>query len=218
MSKKENRRIYQITHIDNLSSIIEEGCLRSDRRLVDANVDRVVIGMDHIKKRRLKELQVRPCHPNTYVGDYVPFYFCPRSPMLYMIHMKNDELKFQGGQERIVHLVTSLEYGIKEAGERPWAFSDGNAGAAYTQFSNDLEQLPTFIKWDAVNARRWSGRNVDPAIKNNKQAEFLVYDTFSWQTFRGIGVINETIRKEVQEILKNADHKPEVLVKSDYYY
>ena len=217
MSKEQQRWIFHITHVDNLASIIEERCLLSDRRLVDTHEDRVVIGMDHIKKRRLEELPVH-CHPNTFVGDYVPFYFCPRSPMLYMIRMKNNELKFQNGQERIVHLVTSLDDGIEASGERPWAFSDGNAGARYTQFSNDINQLSSFINWNAVHVRKWSGLGVDPAIKDKKQAEFLVHDSFPWEVFRGIGVINESIRKEVEEILENADHKPKVLVKRDWYY
>jgi len=217
VGKKTQRWIYHITHVDNLASIIEEGCLCSDRRLVDSHEDRVVIGMDRIKQRRLKELPVH-CHPNTFVGDYVPFYFCPRSPMLYMIHMKNDELKFQGGQESIVHLVASMDEAIVEAGEHPWAFSDGNAGARYTQFSNDTNQLPTFVNWNAVNTTWWSGSNIDPAIKDKKQAEFLVQNSFPWEAFRGIGVINESIRKEVEEILENADHQPKVLVKRDWYY
>ena len=83
--------IFHITHVDNLASIIEDGCLWSDRRLVSARGDRVVIGLNNIKKRRLDELPVH-CHHGTRVGDYVPFYFCPRSPMLYLIHKQNADL------------------------------------------------------------------------------------------------------------------------------
>jgi hypothetical protein len=77
--------IYHITHIDNLTTIIADGCLWSDRRLLGTRAERVVIGLGNIKRRRLNEPPVH-CHPGTMVGDYVPFYFCPRSPMLYMIH------------------------------------------------------------------------------------------------------------------------------------
>jgi hypothetical protein len=42
------------------------------------------IGMDSIKQRRLtKSLN---SHPDLRVGDCVPFYFCPRSVMLYNIY------------------------------------------------------------------------------------------------------------------------------------
>jgi hypothetical protein len=60
--------------------------------------------MSAIKRRRVEELEVS-CHPGTKVGDYVPFYFCPRSVMLYVIHRANHpDLSYRGGQEPIVHL------------------------------------------------------------------------------------------------------------------
>ena len=66
------------------------------------------IGMSGIKRRRLDELEVS-CHPDTKVGDYVPFYFCPRSIMLYLIYMANHpELSYRGGQEPIVHLEADM--------------------------------------------------------------------------------------------------------------
>jgi len=40
--------------------------------------------MSTIKARRLYDLEV-DCHPGTKVGEYVPFYFCPWSIMLYLL-------------------------------------------------------------------------------------------------------------------------------------
>ena len=217
MAKANETYIYHITHVDNLASIIQNERLWSDRRLVDAPGERVVIGLNNIKRRRLEELPV-DCHPETMVGDYVPFYFCPRSPMLYMIYRRNPELAFRDGQSRVIHLVSTVTRAIETAQERPWAFSDDNAGAFYTQFCNDLNQLPDFVNWDAVRTTRWSGRGIDPAIKSKKMAEFLVYDRFEWTGFGGIGVINDTVATEVQQILENADHKPEVGVMRNWYY
>jgi hypothetical protein len=178
---------------------------------------RVVIGFDTIKKRRLEDLHVL-CHPGTRVGDYVPFYFCPRSPMLYVIHRRNDELAYKGGQERIIHLVSTVEIAVQAASDRPWAFSDGNAGAVYTQFAADLDRLPDFVDWDAVSANRWSGIGIDPAIKNKKQAEFLVHDQFPWSAVRLIGVLNQAIANEVQSIIDGAEHEPQVAAKPEWYY
>ena len=46
-----------------------------------------------------------PCHPFTCVGEYVPFYFCPRSVMLYVIHCANHpDIVYTEGQRPIVHL------------------------------------------------------------------------------------------------------------------
>jgi ssDNA thymidine ADP-ribosyltransferase, DarT len=93
------------------------------------------IGMSGIKARRLA-LPV-PCHAGDCVGDYVPFYFCPRSIMLYVIHCANHpELTYRGGQEPIIHLEADLHgvVGWAQQQGRRWAFSLSNAGANYTEF------------------------------------------------------------------------------------
>jgi hypothetical protein len=60
--------------------------------------------MSSIKWRRLEELTLKNSHPDLLVGECVPFYFCPRSVMFYLIHMRSHELPYKGGQGPIVHL------------------------------------------------------------------------------------------------------------------
>jgi hypothetical protein len=72
--------IYHIVHVDNLASIVANGCLWPDS-VMHQRRGSTVIGNREIKNDRLW-LPV-PCHPGTTVGEYVPFYFCPRSVMLY---------------------------------------------------------------------------------------------------------------------------------------
>lgn len=135
-------RIYHITHIDNLPAIIDAGGLYSDARMIAAAGPSAAIGMSHIKQRRLA-LPVG-CHPGDHVGDYVPFYFCPRSVMLYVISRGgSSDLAYGGGQGPIVHLEADLHAVVAwadEAGCR-WAFSLSNAGAFYTQFRARIEAL-----------------------------------------------------------------------------
>jgi hypothetical protein len=88
--------IYHITHLDNLPLIAADGLL-SDAALIEHGGPRVPIGMSTIKRRRLA-LPVA-CHPGDHVGDYVPFYFCPRSIMLFVVHRANHrDLAYRGGQ------------------------------------------------------------------------------------------------------------------------
>jgi len=114
--------------------------------------------------------------------------------MLYVIHRRNSELSYQGGQERIVHLVSRIGIAIQQSEGRPWAFTDGNAGARYTRFSNDLAQFPDFVDWNAVQATYWS----DPTVKERKQAEFLVHQRFPWAGIGAIGTIHQQVAEEVQ--------------------
>ena len=91
-------KIYHITHVENLSRIVADGALLCDADIIARGGPAAAIGMSRIKKRRVESLEV-DCHPGTKVGDYVPFYFCPRSIMLFVIHCANHpELVFRGGQ------------------------------------------------------------------------------------------------------------------------
>jgi hypothetical protein len=100
-------KVYHITHVDNLEPIVRERVLLSDATIIARGGPTAGIGMSKIKQRRLT-LPAR-CNPGSRVGDYVPFYFCPRSVMLYVIHCGNHpELTYRGGQGPIVHLVVRL--------------------------------------------------------------------------------------------------------------
>ena len=110
MSPPTEPKIYHIVHVDRLASIVADGCLWSDAALQRRERPGTTIGMSTIKQRRLTN-PVK-CRPGLNVGDCVPFYFCPRSIMLYVIHMANSpELDYRGGQGPIVHLEADLHVG-----------------------------------------------------------------------------------------------------------
>ena len=196
--------IYHIVHVDRLSSIIADGCLWCDAEILQRNPNGTTIGMGSIKQRRLT-LPVT-CHDGDCVGDYVPFYFCSRSVMLYLLYKANHPgLTYRGGQEPIIHLEADLHASIAWAeGEgRRWAFSLSNAGATYTQFRSRVDQLDE-IGWNAVSAQDWR----DSEIMEGKQAEFLVHHTFAWHLVSGIGVRSREVYQQVQEALKASGHRP----------
>jgi hypothetical protein len=208
-------KIYHITHESNLAEILRWGVLWSDAKRIALGLECQVVGLSGIKQRRLERLPVR-CHPGTLVGDYVPFYFCPRSVMLYILHMANHpELTYRGGQAPIVHLVADLKdtAAWAQADRRRWAFSDRNAGAAYASFFARLEDLQR-IDWAAVDATDWR----DAIVKENKQAEFLVYESFPWGLVEGIGVRDASVAERVRGTLSGATHIPPVTVERAWYY
>lgn len=207
-------KIYHITHVDNLPAIIAQGGLRSDALMHAAGGPTQTIGMASIKGRRLS-LPVR-CHPGDVVGQYVPFYFCSRSVMLYLLHKGNHpEVDYKGGQAPIIHLEADLGQAVAwaQANGRRWAFTLSNAGAYYAQFRDDLGALGE-IRWDAVAATQWSA----PDIREGKQAEFLVRDVFPWGLFTRLGVQNMPMKLQVDAILNTAPHKPKVDLVPAWYY
>lgn len=209
----EQPKIYHIVHVDNLASICGDGFLWSDSVMVQRKGG-TVIGMGNIKQRRLN-LPVS-CHPQTFVGDYVPFYFCPRSIMLFVIHCANHpELAYRGGQQPIIHLEADLNQVVQwaEANNRRWAFSLSNAGAIYTQFRSDLAQLDE-INWGAVAARDF--RPAD--VKEAKQAELLVQQSFPWHLVERIGVYSQGIAQRAYTGMNAAGHRPKVEILREWYY
>ena len=73
--------IMHFTHINNLPGIVASGCLQADN-VVDRSSALQVEAADLEIKTIRKSMQV-PLAPYDCVADYVPFYFAPRSPMLY---------------------------------------------------------------------------------------------------------------------------------------
>lgn len=208
-------KLYHITHVKNLAAIVTEGCLVSDSIMLRRGGPAQAIGMSAIKRRRVEELDVA-CHPGTKVGDFVPFYFCPRSIMLYVIHCANHpELAYRGGQNPIVHLEADLHRVVEWADQHraKWAITSSNAGARYAQFRSDLAAL-NGLDWKAIDARDFR----DPDIKEHKQAEFLVHERFPFSLIERIGVRGQEAAAQVHRALSGASYRPLVDIRPDWYF
>jgi len=208
-------KVYHITHWRNVPAIVRAGRIWSDAKRIELGLGCEVVGMSEIKRRRLEELEVK-CHPGTTVGQYVPFYFCPRSIMLYILHRGNHpDLDYREGQHPIVHLQADLYDSVRWAGQHGvrWAFSNANAGARYASFYANLERLEE-VNWMAVGATDFR----DPTIKDGKQAEFLVLESFPWTLVEKIGVASDAVLQQVQQTLTDAAHQPPVSVEPAWYF
>ena len=204
--------IYHIVHVDRLASIVADGRLWSDAKLQRRVSLGTTIGMSEIKQRRLTN-PVK-CRPGLKVGGCVPFYFCPRSVMLFVIHKGNMEgLEYRDGQGPIVHLEADLREAVAwaERKGRRWAFTVSNAGSSYFEDRCNLEQLDE-INWDAVNARMWRD------CKEEKQAEFLVERSFPWKLVRRVGVRTSSVQDQAREAMRTTDHQPAVELRREWYY
>lgn len=212
MPRPDAPKIYHIVHVDRLASIVTDGGLLSDARIQRRARPGTTIGMNPIKQRR--STNPVKCRPGLNVGECVPFYFCPRSVMLYLICMANHpELAYRGGQDPIVHLEADLReavYWAEQHGRR-WAFTLSNAGSSYFQDRCDLTQLDE-IEWEAVQARDWRDR------KEGKQAEFLVERSFPWALVQSVGVRNAETQTMATEAMQEADHQPAVTIQRGWYY
>jgi hypothetical protein len=205
-------KIYHIVHVDRLPSIVAAGFLWCDAEVIRHALAGTTIGMSRIKQRRLT-LPLNS-HPDLHVGDCVPFYFCPRSVMLYLIYQGNHpDLEYRGGQAPILHLEADLHATVAwaQAQQRRWAFTLSNAGSYFFEDRCDLACLDE-IDWAAVQALDWQ------QCKEGKQAEFLLEHSFPWHLIERIGVLNYTIYQQVVKALPLNGHRPTVKICEDWYY
>lgn len=204
----ENKKIYHITHVDNLAGIINLDNLWCDAQRIAQGFGNTNIGYSHIKARRM-------VHPVTVskggtLGDYVPFNFCSRSVMLYVVSQGHEN--YEEGQEPIVHLVSSVDSVITSG--RPWAFTDRHADLGYANQYDSLDDLDK-VDWTVMPKTYWAG---DSDISEKRQAEFLVHDCCPWTAIEEIVVINQSVKDRVKLALVKATHKPTVQIRKNWYY
>jgi len=172
----------------------------------------VSIAHQHIKERRAQK-QV-PCAAGGMLADYVPFYFAPRSPMLYVINKGGVE-GYTGGQRPIVHLVSSAE-AVLAAG-LSFAFSDGHAEMDISRFFTDLRDL-TEIDWNIMQATIWRDTLQDGDRKRRRQAEFLAHQFFPLALVDKIGAYNLKVAQQVMALFAAGPHKPTIITEPTWYY
>lgn len=212
MAAPEHPKVYHIAHVDRLPSIIAEGRLWCDAEVVRRTPPGTTIGMNGIKQRRL--VTTLSSYPDLHVGDCVPFYFCPRSVMLYLLYQGNHpELSYRDGQDPIIHLEADLDATVAWANQhgRRWAFTLSNAGSYFFEDRCDLTQLDE-IDWDAVQARNWR------TCKEGKQAEFLLEHSFPWHLVERIGVYSRKQYQLAANALPANGHRPTIEIRTDWYY
>lgn len=131
-------RIFHMTHISNLENILASGFLYSINAL---KKDTTSIASENVQeKRALKEITHSP---HGVLHDYVPFYFVPRSPMLYVNHsasLPNAKL-----QHEIIYFFAYAEEIHKN--RRPYVFYDMHPIKEYAECYNDIKFLAN-IEWD----------------------------------------------------------------------
>ncbi|MCL1047444.1 DUF4433 domain-containing protein [Shewanella electrodiphila] len=199
-------KISHITHIDNLASILEHSCLWSDSKRIKLGLANQNIGYSHIKKRRLLRL-VNVAAGGT-IGQYVPFNFCPRSVMLFVIHKGHPD--FQDGQDRVLHLISDTDT-IRLSNQQCF-FTDIHADLDYAEQIDDFDRIGELDIQRIINEKYWQD------FKEEKQAEFLAFESVQWVTIQQIGVKTQALADEVSALIQTAQHKPEVVVRPQWYY
>jgi hypothetical protein len=201
--------IVHFTHLRNLAGIIQAG-LRSDAACRREGLTEIEIGSVSVRERRL-QLSVGDVGPGGCVGDYVPWYFGPRSPMMFSLSRNNYE--FKEGFDEVVYLVSTVPTVV--ALGRRWIASDRNAALALAEFVDTQADLQVHISWEVISAQYWPDYTDGADLR---AAEFLVYESVPWTAVEGIVSKNEATQEKVRAMLAGRDHAPPVTVSPQWYF
>ena len=204
-------RIYRIVHLDNLPLLLEQGGLWCANEIASRVLNYKTIGNKDLTQSRFSSSV--PCGPGGNLNDYVPFYFCPRSVMLYSIARRNSKT-YGGGQKPVLHLITTVE-AVARAG-LSYVFTDRHAYVHTRQIYDDLTRLDQ-LDWDTIRSEKWANTESDPDRRERKMAEFLVHRFVPWTHIQGIGVFSQSYKEDAETVLKRFEVNTRVEIKQNWY-
>jgi len=195
-----------MTHIENIRHIMQHGITHHSS--ANRNPDYKPIGDNSlINSRSNRELS-----DGRKLGDFIPFYFGYRTPMLYVIWRGYNGVALTK-QDDIVYIVSNVQKIIDLQLE--FVFTDGHAVDAYTSFYNktNIEEMSNIIDFNAVKAKYWIDEN-DLDKKRKKEAEFLIADVIPYSAVLGYIVYNT----KAQEELERMNTEKKIVIRPDYYF
>lgn len=217
-------RIFHITPIANLAKICASGEICSKNILTSREEAHESIAHATIQSRRATKPVT--CAPGGVVHDYVPFYYAPRSPMLYAIHNG----KVQGcpwRQEDIVHIESTVE-NVAASGSK-FVIYPISAALDYSVdcygTMNDLNKIDWSMFFDtplvgdfAKYYKSLPGHAKYERRSETRMAEFLVHGAFPFSSVTRIGVISNAKQTEVASMLAQHGVKLSVEVQPNWYF
>jgi len=191
--------IYRMTHIENIPHILQYGITHQNSK--DSNPNYKAIGdTTLIDRRKNKTINVtngkEKIIETIKLGDFIPFYFGIKMPMLYVIQHGGNFVPEATNPENIIYLVCSV-IKIYKSG-LIFYFSDGHATDNLTVFYNkeEIKNINHIVDWSAIKTSYWGGsENLD--LKRKKQAEFIVKEDIPPEFIIGYGCYNEKAKEKL---------------------
>lgn len=199
--------LFRMTHIENIPHILQYGITHSSS--ANANPNFVPIGDGSLITTRNNNL----LNNGRLLGEYIPFYFGVRTPMLYVVQ-NGFNMVAPTPAENIVYCITSVQKIIDH--QLNFVFTDGHAVDGFTsQFTTqDIDNLDNILDWKAIKAKYWRDDN-DLDLKRRKEAEFLVSGDISINAILGYLVYNQNAKDKIINCGVNA---ADVHIKSEFYF
>jgi hypothetical protein len=196
-----------MTHIENIPHILQYGVTHMSSK--NANKRFVSIGDKGLINTRSRFL----LNNGRRLGEYIPFYFGVRTPMLYVMQ-KGFNMLAPIPAENIVYCVSSVQQIINQGLE--YVFTNGHALDRFsTQYANDdISQIDEILDWEAVEAKYWRDDS-DLDRTRRKEAEFLVLGDITAHAILGFIVYSDDAKDKMKDFGVDST---KVVIKPEYYF
>lgn len=165
--------LYHVTHINNLSSILQYGLLSHSNAHRSCNVT-------DISDREVSDRHSRMTIEGKPLREYALLYFNPSNPMLY-------------SRKEIQNDIVILAFNKEALWWGGTWFTDGNAASNATEFYYDLDDLHE-LDWSCIWDEYWNGHDDG---RRKRCAEILVPDAIHPSWIEQIIVQNTATRSAV---------------------
>lgn len=181
-----------MTHVENIPHILQHGITKITS--ANANNNYVSVGDGSIINVRNRTFL-----PNGRVlGDYIPFYFWFRMPMLYVIQNGYNGVPVCEAKN-IVYLVTTIqEITIHNL---DYLFSDGHAIMKFSTIydSSQIANINSLLDFKTIKDPKWNDSN-DLDKKRRKEAEFLIGSDIPLSAITNFVVVNATAKTTLENL------------------
>lgn len=199
--------LFRMTHIGNIPHILEYGI--THKNSINFNKSYIPIGDNSIISTRNHYI----LNSGKTIGDYIPFYFATRTPMLYVIQKGFNGVR-PTKPEDIIYCVTSVQQILDS--NLNFIFTDGHANNHLTsEYSkSQTYNINSILDYEAINCRDWIDEN-DLDKKRRKEAEFLLEADLPLNNILGYICFN----KEAQDkLIFYGIEISKIVIKPQYYF
>lgn len=181
--------LFRMVHIENIPHILANGITHSTS--VNSNPLYVPIGDSSLISTRSRHLLSN----GKQIGDYIPFYFSGRTPMLFVIQ-RGYKMVTPASSENIIYCVSSIQTILNA--NLDFVFTDGHAVDSFSSlyYPKDVNNIETILDWNSIRAKYWIVED-DLDRKRKKEAEFLVLGDIPVSAILGYVVYNEKAKDQL---------------------
>ena len=196
-----------MTHITNVPHILLHGI--THRASANANPNFTPIGDSTLISTR----DAYVLDNGRTLGEYIPFYFGTRMPMLYVVQKGFNDVPVTPATD-IVYCVTSVQKIIDT--NQDFVYTNGHAVDSFSsQFGPpDIADIDNQVDFEAVNVRDWKSPT-DLDLKRRMQAEFLLLGDLPFASVLGFVVRNEVAKNQLMGF---GVSEQQIRIKSNAYF